>query len=426
MAEPALRLADENRERSLPRKFRFTQKALESIQPSPDGKQRWVYDTETPGLAYLVLPSGYRGFYWYKKVNGRPQRINLGAASEITIETARTVAASHNNDKALGIDPRQAEKAGRDGLTLGAAWTHYIDYAKTHLRDWAKSETRWRLYLAKWDNRRILDITRADVAALHKRIGETTGSRIVQVDGHNYKVRQGGRGAANRTISLLSAIINVTKEDQIGFEGPNPAEGIRRYDEQERTRYLRPEELPAFDKAAAAYPDKTIGDFYRVAVLVGARRRNLQMMRWDQLSLAAGEWEIPADQFKNGQPQRVGLPAAAIKIIEARKGNGSSWVFHSPTSNSGHIESTYKAWETICKKAGLSNIRPHDLRRTCATYAIAGGASTAAVARQLGHLSMQAAAKYQKLDLAPVQAAVRAGADAMAAAQKAQAKTKKE
>lgn len=412
-----MRLADGEKKRALPKRLTFTLASLRDIKPPAKGRL-WVYDTRERGLALMVTENDARAFYVYRKVKGRPERIRLGAFDELTIEQARDRASEKILDIRAGLDPMAQKRATAEGMTLGEAWAYFLEHhAKPHLKDVAKCEERYRLYLSKMASRRLEDLDRAAVVALHNKIGATNERAVVEVDGHKYKVRRGGKGVANRVLGLLSSIIGTVKRDG-KFTGPNPCESVRRFREEERVRFLQPDEMPRFYAALKTYSDQTIADFYRVSLLVGARRRNVQMMTWASLNLDAATWTIPGAMFKNGRPQRVKLPAQVVTILKARKDNGSPWVFHSTTSKSGHIESTYKAWETICKDAKLEGIRPHDLRRSTAVYMLASGASSPTVAAQLGHLSIQSAAKYQKLDLTPVEQAINAGATAIMAASK--------
>lgn len=430
MTAKPLRLADQEPVRPLPHRFTFTVRSLEKVAAPAVGRVM-VHDTQVPGLVLRVTASNHRAFYLYKKVKGRPRKIQLGTVDELSIEQARNLAASKIVDIRNGIDPVEEKRAASEGLTLGQAWNHYLNnHAKPHLKDATKSEQRWNLHLSRWQSRKLDEIDRASVVKLHARIGASQEQAVVEVKKHKYKVRRGGKGAANRALALLSTVINTAKRD-LGYTGENPVEGVRRYREESRTRFLTPEEMPKFEAALNAYPDRTIRHFYKFALLTGARRRNVQTLRWSHLDLASGVWTIPGDEFKNGQAQTVALARGAVRLLEARRlwqsrrGIVTEFVFDSPFSTSGHIESTYKAWEAICKAAGIEGIRPHDLRRSIAVYMLASGSAPATIARQLGHKSLQSTSIYARLDLQPVKAAVEAGADAMRRAVKGVAKPKK-
>ena len=101
------------------------------------------------------------------------------------------------------------------------------------------------------------------------------------------------------------------KARDIGYTGDNPAKGIKKFKEEKRDRFLHGDELPAFFKALASEPNDLLRDFFLTALLTGARRANVQAMRWDDLDLDRGSWRIPGSEAKAGEtigtaPRRAG------------------------------------------------------------------------------------------------------------------------
>src|SRR5205807_10152187 len=64
-------------------------------------------------------------------------------------------------------------------------------------------------------------------------------------------------------------------------------------------------ELPRVFAALAGEPNTAFADFFLLALLTGARRANVRMMRWSDLDLAQGVWRIP--RTKNDESQDVPL-----------------------------------------------------------------------------------------------------------------------
>src|SRR5215470_13094963 len=87
------------------RKFNFVKKTIDTL-PAPAGEQRsYYYDTKVRGLAIAVSPAGRKTFVLYRKVNGKPERINIGVYPDLTIERARGEAARLNGEIARGENP---------------------------------------------------------------------------------------------------------------------------------------------------------------------------------------------------------------------------------------------------------------------------------------------------------------------------------
>ena len=87
------------------------------------------------------------------------------------------------------------------------------------------------------------------------------------------------------------------------------------------------------------------------------------------------------------------------------------WVFPSP-QRQGPVSSTVfdRFWSRVRKKAGIADVRLHDLRHTYASIAIIQGESVTTTGRLLGHNDAGTTLKYTHLS----DRSVREAADALA------------
>lgn len=411
MPQTMMRVAGDHA-RPMPRKINFTLTTLRALPSAPKGKQVCVYDQNTPHLQLLVTENGAKTFYWYGRLAGRPQRLKLGRFPEIGIENARKLAAKASGDIAGGGNPVKAKRAARAEMTLGEAWTWFLEnHAKLKKRTWKDDEGRYSLHLAEWANRRLTEITTADAQRLHSKLTK---------DGHPTN--------ANRVLALLSVLYN--KARMLGHTGGNPAEGVERNRESSRERFLQADELPRFFAALDSMPtrfDPQTGekiddpngaawrDFFKLLLLTGARSGNVKSMRWADINLERGEWKISSQEFKSGYGMTVHLSAEAIAILKGRENNGSDFVFPGP-GKTGHIQEPRKAWEAVLKRAKLSGLRIHDLRRSLGSWQAATGASLPVIGKSLGHRNVATTAIYARLNLDPVRESVNTATAAMMAA----------
>ena len=382
--------------RTEPKRFNFTKKSIEKAKPSGNDQRAYYYDTTTRGLALAVSPAGKKVFVLYRKVAGRPERITIGPYPDLTIEKARKRADELNGSIALGGNPAAKRRTIQDEMTLKELFDAYLDrHAKAHKKSWSSDDSMFKTHLANWSHRKISDIRKTDVLTLHHRIGAGKG-------GHAY--------AANRVVELLSSMFN--KAIEWGWEGENPASRIRAFKERKRDRFLQPEEFPAFWKALIEELNTTARDYFIVSLLTGARRANVQAMRWSEINWPAETWTIP--ETKSGEPVTVALSPKAIEILERRKdaSNGSEWVFPG-LGATGHLIEPKAAWQRICKRAGIEDLRIHDLRRTLGSWQAATGASLPVIGKSLGHKSLGATQVYARLNIDPVRIAVNKAVDAM-------------
>lgn len=356
----------------------FTQTALRKLV-GRQGERLTVHDDKTPGLRAELREGGRVSFYLFKRMpGGGPIRKRLGGFPELTVEDARLHAANALGDMAKGINPAKASRDRRREATVKELFSHWIEnHAKPHKKTWREDERQYEVYLSAWKNRKLSDVTPAEVQALCSKLGE-----------------KHGRYTANRVLSLLRAAFN--EAEKIGYRGPNPAAGIKRFKETSRDRFLQVEELPRFFEAVAAEPNATLRDFFLLALFTGARRSNVCAMRWEQIDLMRGEWRIP--DTKAGRPQVVYLPEPALRLLAERKKAAGKcpWVLPS-RGESGHLTEPKTAWKRLTTHAGIKNLRIHDLRRTLGSYQAIQGASLTIIGASLGHSQAQTTQVYARL-----------------------------
>jgi integrase len=270
------------------------------------------------------------------------------------------------------------------GITFGEMSAAYIEhYAKLYCRSWEKEQSYLRLYLTDWNDTVAANISKMDVQVLLRRIGEANG-----------------KTAANRAVQLIRTIYNRAIEWEI-FDGTNPATGARLFKLQSRDRFLEVDEIKRLIAAASTLRYPTTRDFLFMCLFTAARRSNVAAMRWEEISFETGLWSVPLT--KNGTPQRIPLTKAALDLLSARKQNAiSEFVFPSDRSKSGHLTKPEGAWYALLERAGLKNVRIHDLRRTMASWQAMTGANLSVIMDTLNHKDVKSVQVYARLQVEPV------------------------
>mgnify|MGYP003386018194 CR=1 FL=1 len=407
------------------------------------------YDTREKGLVLIVSNGGAKTYYLYSKVNGRPERIKLGAFTDISVEEARKKAAGYRGDIAGGENPQEEKRAFRQEATFKELFDEFMErYSKKEKKSWQYDEREVNKFLSYWFNRKISSISTQEIQKLHERIRDENG--LYQ---------------ANRVLERIKAMYN--KGIEWGWRGSNPASIIRKFKETTRDRFLQPHELPYFCEALEAETNTTAKDYIMLSLLTGVRKSNMLAMRWEEISMEHMQWRIP--DSKNGEPLLIALSPRAMDILKTRRKTiKGSWVFPSETSAKGYYQDPKKAWERLLKRAeafqlidlvagkqkwkeeqrasaryevesnlsaaltdyrkkaktlkldvsmvGLNDIPLHDLRRSLGSWQAVTGASTSIIGKSLGHKSQQATAIYSRLNLDPVRISVERATEAMFAA----------
>lgn len=318
----------------------------------------------------------------------------------MSIENARKEAARLSALIAQKINPNTDARALKTETTLQELFDEFLKHRRNKRGAFLSEKTKrsyrydFDLYLAKWSKRPLSQFKDADFSRLHAEIGKEHPT------------------TANRVIAMASSLFGHAAERKL-FKGANPARGIKKFPETKRDRFLQSDELPAFFKALAEEQNDTLRDYFLLSLLTGARRSNVQEMQWQEINLDRAEWRIPTT--KNGEPQTVTLSPEAVEILRGRQGYDPVWIFPG-TGATGHIVEPKKAWARVLERAGIDNLRIHDLRRTLGSWQAKTGASLAIVGKSLNHKSPSTTAIYARLDLDPVRESVERATGAMLAA----------
>jgi len=392
-------------------RFSFTAARLEAVPPPLSGAIQ-VYDSTTPGLAMRVTKAGARTFVVFRRIRGRPVRMKLGSVGSLSIPDARKAAQQIAGRAAAGVDVVAERAAARArGRTIGNAFTTWLSFAKHRKRSWRDDKRLWELWIeGKPDESRAM--TEADSAERQTRRSfpsfarrplceVTTGDieNIVRAIGETHP------RTANKLRALLSTVWNHAMRR--GDATANPVRFVERFPEHSRERFLQEAELVAFLRAVAEEPP-TWRDYFLLGLLTGQRRENLSRMRWDEVDLSTGCWHIPASKAKSRRATTIPLTELAAGLLERRREEiAGDWVFPSYIgSKDGCVREPRKPWQRVLQRAGIVNLRLHDLRRSVGSWLGASGTNSYTIARALGHQSVRSGEVYVRLAADPVRDAM--------------------
>ena len=377
--------------------FNFTKAALESVPIPAAGKRVTYSDAKTTGLQIRVTANNVKTFSVFRRIKGgQPERVTLGRFPDMTIEQARRNAATINAAIEGGANPAEAKRAHKAEMTFGDLFNEYMErHAKLEKRTWANDQQRYEQYLEKSLAKiKLSKLTKVQIGAVHSSISMAGHATV-----------------ANRVLALTSSVLGRAVE--WGHLANNPAKGMRRNKEYSRDRFIQSDELPRFFKAVGEEENTGVRDYFLIALLTGARRANVLSMRWQDVNVKRGEWRIAVT--KNGTPQTVPLMPEALAILQSRKEVAKKkavFVFPGP-GKKGHLIEPRKGWLRILKRAKLSDLRIHDLRRTLGSWQAKTGASLAIIGKSLNHKNQQTTAIYARLDLDPVRQSMETATSAM-------------
>lgn len=376
-------------------KINFTKAIIDSLSIPESGKRDTYHDIRTSGLQLRITSTGVKTFSVYRRIKrGEPERITLGRYPDMTIEQARREAVRIAADISDGKNPAEVKRGHKAELTFSELFGDYMErHSKPKKKTWFEDQAQFRLYLEKpLGKKKLSTIDRKSIAHIHGSI-----------------TKAGYAPTANRVKALLSSVFGWAIS--AGLCESNPVIGIKSNKENQRDRFLQSDELPRFFKALAEEPNSTIRDYILISLLTGARRSNVLAMRWQDINFERAEWRIP--MTKNGTPQTVALSPEAIEILHNSKQSDNALFVFPGSGKSGHLEEPKKGWKRILERAGIENLRIHDLRRTLGSWQAKTGASLAIIGKSLNHKNQNTTAIYARLDLDPVRDSINTATNAM-------------
>jgi integrase len=357
--------------------------------PLPAKGNRVTYDDDVPGFGCRVTAGGARSFVLnYVTRGGRERRITIGGCSDDWSTTeARREAKRLRHLIDQGGDPLADIEDERAAPTV----TDLIERFKAeHLpKRRASTVDAYTRMLDKHigphfgPHIKVADVRFEDIDALHRRL-----------------TRNGSPYMANRCVAVLSKMFSMAERWRMRTD--NPARGIEKNSEAKRKRYLSGDELSRLVTALAGYSDQQIANAFRLLLLTGARRGEVLAMEWGALDLGAGIWTKAGSTTKQKTDHVVPLSAPARQLLsEIRdqyirlhpKKPLPQYVFPG-SGESGHVVEIKKGWAAICKRAGITKLRIHDLRHSFASQLISGGAPLALIGSLLGHSNPTTTHRY--------------------------------
>jgi integrase len=150
----------------------------------------------------------------------------------------------------------------------------------------------------------------------------------------------------------------------------NPALTWTRNPENERDRFLSPEEIKAYCEALE-HESEAARDCLLLDLFTAQRHQNVRGMRREQLFPDDRVWRVPGSTTKTGATNKVPLSGAAMSIINRRlKATDGPWLFPK-SGGEGHATPAFIGipHRSACKRAGIKNYTIHDHRHTFGTYA---------------------------------------------------------
>ena len=356
-------------------------KTLPNQTPATGGT--YYFDTEITGFALEHRASGNATYYFrYRDGENRVRMTRIGRFEDMSLEDARALAQKMKTMVAEGGDPKLEQKRLKDTPTFADfAADLYMPHAKTRKRSWTSDDSMLRNHiLPVLGKHRLNRIRRADVVALHD------------------NMKQSGYTAAtaNRAVILIRFMFNCAIRWEVLPEGSNPAVGIDLFpDNGARERYLSQEEALRLMVELERNPDRNVNRIVKLLLFTGARKTEIMHARWENVDFERRLLTVPLS--KSGKARHIALSDAALDVLRALPRDPEiPWLFWNPKTRRPQ-DSIHHGWDAIRQRAGLPDVRLHDLRHSFASFLVNSGRSLYEVQKLLGHSNAKTTQRYAHL-----------------------------
>jgi integrase len=362
----------------------------------PDKKRIEYCDKDCPGLLAEVRAGAGSVPTWYVRYKQPTTKYKrLGDAKALTLAQARKATLMFKAQlvsvpKAAEV---QAPAPAKGDMTLETFVKEHVNpYNETRKRSHWRDLQFYTRVGAKFGKRKLNEINRKEVQVFHNELVTKENLAPATADHHVVYMRRLLNLAVQWELLEKNTLTNIP---------------LMKVDNQVE-RYLSDEEAQRLVQVLTT--DLARGASYVLLFLLstGARLNEAMQAKWEQVDLEKGVWRIPATNSKSKKTRSVPLNDSALWVLGQLWTQGSHpYLFVNKATRKPFVTIT-RAWYRLREKAGIKDLRIHDLRHSFASFLVNGGRSLYEVQQILGHSDPKVTMRYAHLSVKALQEAANA------------------
>jgi integrase len=350
---------------TMARSLKLTENVIKALEKPPKGTRLTINDTGQPGLDLRITDKGAMSWSVPYRIGIKTKRYTLGRWPTILVKDARVEARDVLRQLNKGEDPQATKRKARlepDPATVQEVGDAYLVFFGNKA-----SERQVRLALTRDLYPALGDVPMREV---------TTPQIVAVLDAIQTRAKASGRkgdAMVNRVRAVFSVLWSWALER--GYVEVNHVKMTKRRVLHSRDRVLNEAEVKTLWSAQETNAPYTVRMVSRLILVTAQRRSEVACATWNELDLDSKIWTIPGSRTKSGRTHRLPLSDLAVELLDEvrnRAGNSPFWFpsrwgkrrglhpIDPNTISRFWSENAEPVWK-------LTNVRPHDLRRTAST-----------------------------------------------------------
>jgi len=368
-------------------KQNLTQAFVKRVECEQGKSKQEFYDNEIKGFILEVRASGVKSYFLRTTVDAKRRSKKIGDAKVMDIQSARAKAIKlkraieEHKDILLGDSSKSKNNAS--AITLGVFYEqYYLAHITKHIKSYETNVSVFKNHiLPRFKNISMDNIKKKD---------------IMQLQSDMVTKKKLALATANKVIIFLSTAYNIAKDLEIDGVEDNPASKVKQYESNnQRQRFLTKEETTKLLEATNSTKQNIhLKYIVPMLILTGARRGEVLKAKHNDFNLEQNSWTIPIT--KNGKKRILPLTPQLLQLYNSIPKDDTDYLFASPVTGKPYI-SIYSSWNSARKKAGLADVRMHDLRHSFASALVNNGRNLYEVQTLLGHSTSAVTQRYAHL-----------------------------
>ena len=366
-------------------KIDLTQVFVKRVVCEQGKSKQEFYDNEIKGFSLEVRANGVKTYYVRTRgIDGKRVAKKIGDAKVISVKDARAKAIKLKRKIESQVDnlTLEAEDSGQ-GMTLVEFYNdHYFPYIKKQIKSYETNISVFKNHiLPAFGLKNMVEIKKSEIITLH--------SNMVQI-------KKLAPATANKVLIFISHAFNVALELEIKGIEVNPASKIKPYVlNNAKERYLTKEEAARLIEAINQTQQNIhLKYIIPMLILTGARKGEVLKAKYEDFNLNQLTWTIPIS--KSGKKRILPLTPQLLELYNSIPKTNGEYLFTSPITGKPYV-TIYQSWNSARIKAGLKDVRVHDLRHSFASALVNNGRSLYEVQILLGHSTSKMTQRYAHL-----------------------------